>query len=539
MDTFLIEKIKEATPKINPLIANGIAVEHMKSSEEYIDSILRNVSKDFPEGLKYVNYERCSIQDEFMEVSKKRNNKRYYDIARSDIYMVKLFFTFKGQPMPPRHIFLPFVSSGATMMLSGTRYLISPVLTDKVISVGLNEVFVRLLRAKLKIHRTPQNVMFNGVKDEVQVIWSEIHNKNSEMKKLKSPVKAYTCLTHYLFCKYGFYETFTRFADCTPVVGEHEITEEAYPPDKWVICTSRRNRPKGAMRGPYNPSNLRVAIPIEQFTQKVKNLVAGLFYVADYFPQRITPQYIDLPSNWKVIMGLILFTDSYTFGKLHEDIEKHLRSLDQYIDVLVAVKLKDIGYDIKDVYELFSLIIGNFTDWIHKANDTINSMYDKELSVLYDVLYDITSSIFDMLFKLRAVTKKELTMDETIKLMNKHLKQRSIFHITKQRKGVSTVSSSGDNKYFKMTSVLVSQGSSNGRPSKTERKSVEDPQLQLHSSIAEVGSFLFLPKPDPSGHGRISPWVNIDASANIVRDPERRELIDEVQEMVARRIKSN
>jgi hypothetical protein len=402
-------------------------------------------------------------------------------------------------------------------------------------------VFVRLLRAKLRFYRIAQNIMVNGHRDTVQVAWSEIYNKNAEMKKLKSPVKAFTCAAHYLFCKYGFTQTFQKYANCTPVVGYEDISPENYPPDQWVICESFcaafKTKPKGAQRGPYKQTRIRVAIRQNEFSAMAKSLVAGFFYVVDYFPGRIVPEYVDRTNVWKVLMGLILFTDAYSEGKLQDDIDKHLRSLDRYIDRLIEVKLKEIGYDVPDVYQLFAIVIENITMWMLKSEDTINSMYNKELSVLYDVLYDITTSIFETLFKLRAVTNKELTAQEVVKIMNKHFRVRGIFSIIKQRKGVSPVSSSGDNKYFKITSVLVAQSSGSGGGGRREKKSVDDPQFRLHASVAEVGSLIFLPKPDPSGHGRINPWVKVDANANIVRNEDLRTLIDDVQERIAGRIK--
>lgn len=179
--------------------------------------------------------------------------------------------------------------------------------------------------------------------------------------------------------------------------------------------------------------------------------------------------------------------------------------------------------------------IEKFDGWLLNAGETINSMYNKELSVLYDVLYDITSSIFDMHFKLKTVTKKALTKEDIITIMNAKLRQRAIYGIMKQRKGVSTVSYSGDNKFFKMTSILVPQSSAGGQTSKKERVSVDDPQLRIHASVAEAGSYLFLPKPDPSGHARINPHLQLDSSGMILRDPTKMELIDSVQENFRRR----
>ena len=108
------------------------------------------------------------------------------------------------------------------------------------------------------------------------------------------------------------------------------------------------------------------------------------------------------------------------------------------------------------------MIIANFSDWIIKAKDEINTMYDKELNILYFVLMGISSSILKLHFKLKkAAAKKKLEAKDVINIMNMNLKPGNIFSITNVHNGVSTISYSGDNKYFEITSMLVAQKSSN------------------------------------------------------------------------------
>lgn len=37
------------TPKINPLLGNGLAVEHMKHIENYLDAVFQSVASGFPQ----------------------------------------------------------------------------------------------------------------------------------------------------------------------------------------------------------------------------------------------------------------------------------------------------------------------------------------------------------------------------------------------------------------------------------------------------------------------------------------------------------
>lgn len=539
IDTYLLNKIEEVTPRINPLIANGIATRYMKDADQYVDDILTDASRNFPSGLRFIRSERCTPFEEFRKVTEK-GVKTTVDIARCELYLRRYYFEYDGKPLDPKYLYLPSVGPAGSLVLNGGRFFVSPVLSDVVISYGQNDVFVRLLRAKVRFHRIAQSIIVtnaDGVDHErpVQVVWSMIHNKNEAMRKLKSPVKAHTTLPHYLFCKYGFYEAMNRFGKCNPVVGTTDITPVNYPPQDWVIVTSTRKPPRGRAKGYYEPTNIRIAIRREEYSDVAESMVAGFFYVTDYFPDRMNVEWVDSPRLWKILMGLILFSDMYSEGRLHDDIDKHIDSLDSYMDNIVRIKLSDIGYNCDDIYQLMAVIIENFNKWIFTVKDDINTMYGKELSILYDVLYDITNSIFHMLFNLRAVTKKPLTKDAVERTMGKHFRMKTIFGILKQHKGVNALGYSGDNKFFKLTSELVPQSSSGGRGASKERLSVDDQYLYIHASVAEVGGYLFLPKPDPSGHARISPFVQVGPKGQIMPNPEFAPLIAEVQGKLSRR----
>lgn len=534
-DPYLLDRISEVTPKINPLIANGIATRYMKEGVTYVDDILKDVTRQFPPGLEYVRCEPCTAFEEFRKVTEKKGTKATLDIARCDLRLMKFYFKYKGEMLQPKYLYLPFVGPAGSLVLNGGRFFVSPVLSDVVISYGQNDVFVRLLRAKVRFHRVEQSIIIDTYERPVQVVWSAIHNKNETMRKLKSPVKAFTTLPHYLFCKYGFYEAMNRFGKCNPVMGTQDINTTNYPPEEWVICASTRKPPRGRAKGLYEPTNLRMAIRRSEWSEVAMSMVAGFYYVTDYFPDRMSVEWVDSPRLWKILMGLILFTDAFSEGRLHDDIDKHIDSLDSYIDTIVRIKLKDIGYEVEDIYQLMSIIIENFNKWILTVTGDINTMYGKELSVLYDVLYDITNSIFHMLFKLRAVTKKELTKEAVERTMAKHFRMKTIFGILKQHKGVNALGYSGDNKFFKLTSELVPQSSSGGRGASKERLSVDDQYLYIHASVAEVGGYLFLPKPDPSGHARISPFVQVGPKGQIVPDPQKAAIIADVQSKLSRR----
>jgi hypothetical protein len=139
-----------------------------------------------------------------------------------------------------------------------------------------------------------------------------------------------------------------------------------------------------------------------------------------------------------------------------------------------------------------------------------------------------------MHYRLRTAAKKQLTEKGVINVMNATLKTGLIFAITRQTECMSTVSYSGDNKFFKITSILASQSSSSKPAGKKSRARITDPSKRLHVSVAEVGGYSNLPKSEPTGRHRINPHLRIDARGAVLKDPEKLNLLTSVQALIER-----
>lgn len=530
----LLEHVDNATTKFNPSIANGLAVEHMRHVEEYVDSVFRLTAAGFPPGLEYVGCRKCTPLEEYEEVTKKKGSRCVFDVARSDVYLMEYKFRYNGVNLPSRYMYLPFVSKAGTIYIGGSRFVISPILADRVISIQLNSVFVKLLKAKLTFGRVTHHYVANNLREGVQVAFSDVYNKKTMPNAPRPTVNAKCTLMHYLLCKYGFSEAFRRFGGCVPVVGGDDINEDNYPDSDWVICRSTTIPPRGFGKQFYEPSSLKLAIPRHLYGPIVKNFVAGFFYVVDHFPSRIKPDYVDSQRLWMILLGHLIWSGNVSEGKLYSDVEAHINSLDEYVDAMVIEKLKELGYVCPDIYQLFYLIIDNFSEWLLSSEDKVSTMYDKELSILPFICYEITSAINTLYFKLKAAQKKELTEKKITNIMMVILKKGLIFKITKEHGEVTTTSTSGDNMALKITNLLVPQGSSSRSVKKKDRATIQDPGKRLHASIAEVGQAFALPKSEPTGRSRVSLCLQLTDTGLVKRDPRFIELLDQVQNKIRR-----
>lgn len=533
MDSQLSLMIEHDSPRLNAQLADGIATKHLNEVERYVDQVFTLTSKNFPKGLEYCGYVRCSAEEEFKQRTRRRENRCVFDIALSNVFMVKYLFKYMDKELPPTYMYLPYADDAGIIKLGGASFAIAPVLADRVISVGVSNVFIRLLRGKVTFMRNPHSIIIDNQRHSVQITYGLIYNKNDRQKKFETTIRMSSVLPHYLFCKFGIIGTFKKYCGITPVFGTIDtINTTNYPSDEYVICSSTGLKPKALGKVFYEATRIRIAIRKDQFTALAKQLVAGFFYVVDHFPGRLQLEFIHSTNIWKILLGHILISGKVHEGILHDDMDEHVKSLDEYIDIPVALSLKDIGIEIDNFYDLMIVVMDRFSDWVLEAGDNINSMYNKELSVLYYVMYEITSAIFKLYFKLKAAGNKVMNEKEVESIFKTYLKTGLIYSITKMHGEISSSSYSGDNKTFKYTTTLVPQADSNRLKSRRSHKSTDDPSKQLHVSVAEVGGYSHIPKSDPSGRSRLNLFAGIDKKNVIKRDKELIEFLDNIQSMI-------
>lgn len=554
MDNELFRLMQEATPKLNKMLANGLATTQMPFVDQYIEDVIRAASRGTLEGLVFDRLARCEPKEEYLinirrrtpARQPRRNPKKTYDMAETMANMYKLYFKFQGVPLEPRFVYLPFVGEAGSITINGSEFNIAPVLADRVISIGPDSIFVRLFCDRITFRRTSTPFVVNGKRETVQMVHSLIHHDSGGADESPA-IKAETCMAHYLFCKHGFTGTFQKYAGFTPIIS-HYFDPVQFQEEEWMICESINLPMRGNKKifgDPTKRQNIKIAVPKDKYTQLVKGLIAGFFYVADRFPSHVTIEHIENTRQWMIIMGYILFAASNGVGRLYDKMNSHMNSLDEYVDIITKANLHDIGVPVDTIYDFFAYIIEKFDEEILKGSDKVSTMYDKELSVLYYVMFDLIKNIFKFNFQLTAAAKKSsndgdstrrgLTQRDVESMLDRAFNPRLIHRIVKDHGEITSTGYSGDCKAFKITNQLVPQQNSTrskgGRGG--DRGSISDPSRQLHVSVAEVGAYSGMSKSDPSGRSRLNLCVRLNDKFVIERDPELRPLLDEVQEMIS------
>lgn len=538
MDPILLAKVGEQIPDLNDDICEGIATKQLLSAEHHVDMVFKCAAKDFPEGLVYLGYRRLTPIEEFKQITRERDNKSNYEIARNDFYMCGYRFAFNGEELYEKHLMLPFVDRGGLLYVRGKSFAVSPVLADQAFSVSSHNMFIQLTRTRLTFERTPHHYMANGERETTYVVWSWIHQKAyiNNAKRSGSGRVMYSTLANYLFIRYGVKETFLNFAAADIVVGDHTtVNNDIYPEKDWVICSSTGIVPKsyqGDKSQPYTYSNIRIAVQKKQYTSTVKYLIGGFFYIIDHHPRRFKAEEIEEPWHWKVVLGLIINGTGTQEGIMVNEIDEHIRSISEYIDNIVKDELRRAGIMCEDIYEVFMYVMDTLSKQTLARDDAISSLYDKRLITLRYVLYDVIAQINNLMFSLKNAKNNRgpLSATEINNLMNMFLRPSVIAKVSNQtHPEVMPVAPSSDNIFFGITNAIVTQDNASNAGGKKAKINLKDPTKHLHVSLAEVASYNAMSKADPTGKSRINPFLKTTSDGTVLRDTAKKNLLDHVQ----------
>ena len=540
MDPYLLGEINKRTPHFNQDLANGLAVKHMmekspttglNNTRAYIDKLFEINASMFPKGFRYLGNSMCRPEEQFDAVTREYGSRRIGNIAKSDTYMVQLNAEFEGEKLEPRKILLPFVRDGGICTLNGAEYSVSPVLTDVGFSVLNGSIFIPFRRIKLTFRQVDHHFYRNGKREVMYVIWSQIHHEMGKRtrKDLDNRPKIFSSLAHYFFCEFGLVETFKRWAKADLEIGYlRDFPEDLYPRDKWIVYESI------GLKGRHPTGDMVLVIPKYQETDFVRRLVAGVWYTVDAFPSRfVEPDYLDYKELWRILLGHMVFGDFEHQGKIVENIESHLDSFNNSLDEMTIEELSGVNIRVTNIWELLHEIMTSLAHHLYDTDIDETSMYGKRLAVLRYVMAEFNYAVSMFTYTFQSRQDKVWTHNDLNNAMKQYFKLNTcIRKLTADHGEFDVLSSPGDSKVIKITSILVPQD--RARTSGGHRRSlISDNSRLIHASISEVGQYKNQPKSNPDGRGRLNLFLNVRYDGLIERNPKLKDLIDKTQKRLS------
>lgn len=532
----LAKFIANKTPKFNKQAVEGLTYHRLNHAITYIDNFIKySCNSKTNTHLQYLGYKELLPKEEIKFLFNK-TSKIIYDIAENNIYLVNFMFKYGDEEQIRHHQFyIPYMNKGNIIQLSGNSFLVQPVLSDKVISIGDRIIFINILTAKYSFDRlyfsiqVQQVGQITGNYNRISIVKTELYK--NQVKKLEDTTKASTTVMHYLLANYGYTKTMNLLLGFVPT------PVYDYSKNNKVILSSTGNVPHGYIRNKqlYQPTNIKFLIDEDKYNENVLYAIGNIFYIIDNFPEAISIDELDNTLIWKRLLGEIIHSGNHGLAYLSEKINAHFNDLNSNFDTITINKLHDIGVDSSNLIKLLMIIFKNFNNWIMNAEVRSlyhNKTYEVESFALSHLTSRITRIVLDINKEELRINNEKLDSKIIDKIFKKYFITRAIFSLKKEKQYVASIEYSGDHLYPKNTAMVIQQESDPVNIKKSDVNTSE--RKKIVASMATVGSILGLSKKNPVPIVRLNPYINIDpTNGSVLPHPIYNSIIEETDKLLA------
>lgn len=520
----LIKAVQNTRPRINKELCEGLTSARLKTAPSQINRVLRTTFEN-SKVVQYLDWEYCTPNEQFNYTVRKRNNSRQFDHAVNDMIMLKLRFKFATGQIHEEPLLVPFSEKYNIIKVRGTRFVASPTWADNLFSLEGQTLFMPVTKNKIKFHRESYRFIADGEHWTADIHHSRLQN----LERSNVPTNRQPLLLNYLLAAHGVTKTFKDLfkADITYGLGD-EITEELYPKDKFVICTSFGKSPIN--RKVHQTLDVRLAVKIEDFARlDIQSVIAGFFYLTDCGSERnfLDIEQFENVELWK--MSLVFFTWRSIDQELGQrQIQAHIETVNQYIDELVLLRLQKENLDVTNINELFIYIIQNFTDM--SVHNIPCDTSDKYLHVTNTMIFDIVKMISELSFAVEKLSGDRLTENNIRNCFRDAFAyDRALKVVSTNKAAIATLDSPNECAFFKVTGVC---NTANKMTGKGRSMDSNNPATVCHPSQAITHSYGLKSKASPAIGTRVNPFLELDAYDKVVIRKDQEEIYDNALELL-------
>lgn len=537
MNKLLLKTLEQNTRPFNDTCVAGIAKPVFENIPHYLDKVFREAILSLNENVKltYEGFQPVSPEEELLEDSYLKARGKDPDLAKNDVVLYKFIFKYEGSIIN-KYIYLPFASRGNIMTVSGTPYVVSPVLTDLVISVESSKLFIRLFKDKINVNAELRNIVINEWKGEnafkpLRMIYVRMLSNNKDIikKHMKTP------LILYLLAKYGIKNTLKKYTK----LEYGKDFKLIYDPednigvkdnfgvnlDDYTVYSSTGSKPKGYdLSNVYQKQKVKILLR-NKITESpfIDNLLSGITYALDLTNGVTESDLVECIDNsnltdeifcWRDLLGKTVYRSKLSVEKITGDVNNHMEQLETYLDSINREKLSSM-VKVKDFWDLIAFVINVYAEFVANSkryDANVNNFY---IDLYYYICYDIIIGFNRVIKSINSRYKKingAPQLKEVSKILNNELKQKIIFDLIKSSKcslALSGVDYSGDSLYIKLTSSLENQNRGDGvRKGGDEKLPAANKTLKANYLL--IGSLLYLGKSAPTPILKMNLWANFD-----------------------------
>lgn len=540
----LINKVLDKVPKLSAVV-DGF-------SKEVMEDLPNTLNTRFKQGMgilegsidiSYSGYRRLTPDEEY-KMSLSNTGKTVVELADSFLYMVEFIFEYKNQKIR-NPMLMPYSEPGNLIKFSNTTYTVTPVLTDRVFSPSDDSVFTKLLITKFFTRSTLCNFIVNGRLKPLQVFNTEdIARVTVNEDRIGNAV---TPITLYLLAKFGLYGALNKYLGMTR--NEFIVTDsfEDYDLSKYHTYESTKKKPNRHKDRTYKGHDIKILISKEAMNNMdesnlplLEAIASSMLYSLDMLPdeQRDTVESCedieDSKVYWTMMLGKLLYKNSWNMTRIMADMKSHLEILDIYLDEMSRNVLKE---PLSDFFDLIAHIVKNYKKWVVSNKEFNSSLENRYVDLPYYLSYDIVYCYHKVLLGLNK-RKSKMTQDMSYKEVSRlfqELSTKKIYSLVKSKATNLTLTVgdyTGDLKCMKSTCNLEDQSRGQG-VNRGSKKQFPGFLQFIHGEDVLIGTLLQLGKSAPTPRLKTNIYQQINVkTGELIHTEEELTLARELNEML-------
>ena len=557
-DKVLVECSKQL-PQFNNYTLRGYRQDQIAKIPQTLDMIFGEAVKRFGKNehgeqlIKYIGHKFLTPEQILAEDARMPKFSNYIEVQRTEQALCELEFEYDDTRFFTQ-VYIPYLFEDA-LIVNGNRYYVMFALTDKIFYhiVKNHGIGIKILCAHLRFWRMFRYSIKSKTKKVYgdNIIVTKIHLRDYQY----TADDLQTAALLYPLVKFGLKGMLLQYE-----IDPYQIqivNEEKEDPDFEYFYIPITNIIEQA---DWNGIFLKVhkdllAISTESSNRIKMQIVVSLHYILTYFSRCRNTIYTDRiklvqyltqdPDNmvYKVILGKTVFGINYESEiQVAGHIQDHLQSLEIYMDPATKEKLRLLGIECEDVYDLIKYVMFNLDEYV--ANYFPSNIYDKQMNVLDLLLGNMVNSLFTRIYQKTNNRKGDKPF--TISQIASSLRIGSkIFNKIFLCPGLiaSNPSIFNDNGLLnvlgrkKRATFSTAKAGANTGVSKrgNDTNLLQDPEHRTHSSLYIVESGLRTQITDPTKSGTINGFLIVNQNGELIVPPWLKEIAAEVDKYICTR----
>ncbi len=510
-------------PKFNDKLIRGIREHEIGTLVDFICDRYEECIKVIGEDIVLTGARAVSPEERLeyeLHHTGQAGKKTHIKIHLDEAALVKFEFLYEGKHPIEKYLYVPYIYEDNYVKIGKVRYDFLLSMNEKIFScLADNGLTIKVIRSPISFWKNINHQFISLTNDNNTTYIENLISTKIHWKTRKGTGKALRpTIVHYMVCKFGLGGLLNKLGydsdtiTYTTVINEDDAGEYDYFKAQGIAVD------KG-------PVMLRVKKDDMKDTA-IRSIIGNLSYLLNGFRNISYDNLItDDITVYLILLGKIIYNRSTSWDNALRYMQKHLVSVDTYLDSYYKEIFNQNDIVVDDIYDLLIYIWFNMDDILIRYPN--NNMYNKRLDTFHGaVIESFVTKLYKIIYKKTKRGSGTTHMVNYVRtVLGAFTATREILKNTSDMKNVRfNHAVCNDNWLLSIGDKVVKRLGSNNKYSVNLDSAVN----RYHPSMLTSESAVGFSSSNPGLNCLLNPFAEIDSSGGFVQN----ELTNDADEMI-------